>query len=233
MNVASKIYRNDGNPSVLSLVPLAARTVLDVGCGAGDNAAILASRGVAVDGITISVAEAETSATACRRVIVHDLERGLPLGLAESYDCCLCSHVLEHICWPEQLLYDILRVLLPSNAPLIVALPNFLFVKERLRLLHGDFHYEPSGLWDETHFRWYTYSGGRKLLETHGFDVLHSSASGVCPLRPIRRLAPRLAKKFDAVVCRLWPGLFGLQFIYVARPKMNFSRNDDRACAFR
>ncbi len=223
MNVASKIYRNAGNPQVLSLVPLGARSVLDVGCGAGNNAAILAIRGVAVDGITLSASEAETAAVVCRRVIVHDLERGLPVDLAKSYDCCLCSHVLEHICWPEPLLYDIKRILVPSNGLLIVALPNFIFLKQRLRILVGDFRYEASGLWDETHFRWYTFASGKEMLEAQGFEVLQAYASGYCPLGLIRRIAPKLAGKFDSWVCRVWPGLFGWQFLYVARPKKEAS----------
>lgn len=190
-----------------------------MGCGAGDNASILMQRGATVDGITLSAEEAHVAAAVCRKVVVHDLEKGLPLDLADSYDCCLCSHVIEHLCWPGPLLADVNRLLSPSNGLLIVALPNFLFVKQRYKILRGDFYYERSGLWDETHFRWYTFVTARQLIESAGFEISHASATGYLPLGPIRKAVPKIAQILDLWVSRRWPGLFGWQFLYVARPK--------------
>lgn len=222
-SVAKKVYHNNINHAVLALVPNDAHAILDVGCGAGVHAKELNGRGHRVDGVTLSEDEADLARVFCANVWIHDLEAGLPSGISSQYNCALCSHVLEHICWPDHLLDDLRRVLLPTNGLLIVALPNFIFVKQRLQILRGDFHYERSGLWDETHFRWYTFASGREMLESHGFEVIHASANGYCPLGPIRRIAPKLATKFDSWVCRVWPGLFGWQFLYVARPKKGAS----------
>ena len=42
----SRIYFNSGNPALLNLLAERYQRVLDIGCGAGDNAAIVKSKGV-------------------------------------------------------------------------------------------------------------------------------------------------------------------------------------------
>ena len=44
LSVAEKVYHNRGNADVVALVDRSARKVLDVGCGAGDNAVLLRQR---------------------------------------------------------------------------------------------------------------------------------------------------------------------------------------------
>lgn len=41
---AERVYANAGNPPVLALLEGAVQRVLDVGCGAGDNAALIKRR---------------------------------------------------------------------------------------------------------------------------------------------------------------------------------------------
>src|ERR1019366_3704813 len=209
ISVTDKIYSNGGNPEVLSMIPAGTRAVLDVGCGAGDNAAALAARGVVVDGITLSKDELMMSRRVCRDVKLHNLEQGLPAGLAADYDCAICSHVLEHICWPDHLLSDLAQLLRPRGGVLIIALPNLLYYKNRWRLLQGHFDYAESGLMDNTHFRWYTFNTARQLLERNGFIVEQALGDGSIPLWPFRRLlGKRVAKGIDRMATRAWPGLF-------------------------
>lgn len=42
-----RVYQNAGNPALLELLGDRAKTILDVGCGAGDNAALLGYRDTA------------------------------------------------------------------------------------------------------------------------------------------------------------------------------------------
>jgi 2-polyprenyl-3-methyl-5-hydroxy-6-metoxy-1,4-benzoquinol methylase len=134
MTAAEKVYKNLGNAEVTCRVGSPPAEVLDIGCGAGDNAERLDAAGFTVDGITLSQVEADLAARVCRRVVVHNLEAGLPDLGDQRYDCCLCSHVLEHICWPGPLLAGVRERLRP-NGRLIVALPNLLQYKYRWRLL--------------------------------------------------------------------------------------------------
>ncbi|MFA7342820.1 MAG: class I SAM-dependent methyltransferase [Terrimicrobiaceae bacterium] len=214
-----KSYKNDGNAAVLRRVPATVGTVLDVGCGAGDNARILKAAGKVVDGITLSASERDEASKFCRGVVIHNLEQGLPAGLSGSYDLVLCSHVLEHICWPNKLLHDIRDRLVPGGL-LVVALPNMLFYKNRWKLLAGRFEYEESGLMDNTHFRWYTFASAQRLLASSGFEVVTAEAEGSFPI-PFRRslFSRALTRPVDAWASSAFPGLFGYQMVFTARPQ--------------
>lgn len=217
--VREKTYQNRGNPQVLNALGSGVNSVLDVGCGVGDNARLLAERGIVIDGITLSKEEAEQARTVCRNVWVHDLESGLPEEVGETYDAVICSHVLEHICWPEAVLAGIWRLLHPDGR-LIVALPNILHVKNRLSIAFGRFEYTQSGLMDNTHFRFYTFRSASELLRCNKFDVLDAQAYGYLPLPRLRRCLPELSAKLDRLLCQKLPGLFGIQFVYVAQPSV-------------
>jgi 2-polyprenyl-3-methyl-5-hydroxy-6-metoxy-1,4-benzoquinol methylase len=220
-SVQAKVYKNDGHPQVLALVPNEARTVLDLGCGAGDNARALADRGMIVDGVTLSQQEARVASQFCRSVSVHNLEEGLPTGLADSYDVVLACHVLEHICFPEKVLAD-LGAKIANGGLFIVALPNLLNHRYRLRLLAGVFEYEEGGIMDNTHFRWYTYVSAKRMLERNGFDVLQSFAVGHFPFLGVRKFVPRGIETWvDNSVTAKFPGLFGHNLIYVSRKKQS------------
>ena len=56
-----RVYKNEGNAPLIAQLDDNVREILDVGCGAGDNAALIRSRlpGCRIHGITKSVAEFE------------------------------------------------------------------------------------------------------------------------------------------------------------------------------
>lgn len=212
-----KLYANKGNQAVLALVKGVKATILDVGCGAGDNARILSAEGHVVDGITLS----ETEALACREIMrnvyVYNLELGIPEELSESYDFILCSHVLEHIVYPQAVLKG-MHSLLKENGRIIVALPNVMQYRSRIKLLLGDFNYEESGIWDYTHVRWYTFRSAIKLLEDNGFVVEKGFVDGDIPFLTLFRFVPyNIRKLIYKMLTTISKGLFGGQMIYVAR----------------
>src|SRR5260221_1101481 len=215
---AEKICVNNGNLDILSLVEGDKKYILDVGCGNGANAHLLASRGHIVDGISISESELATARPYLHRYWLHNLEQGLP-DLAEgSYDVVICSHVLEHIGYPDKLLTDIRRML-KNGGHLIVALPNLLFYKSRLELMKGNFRYEETGIWDYTHLRWYTFDSAKKLLEDKGFIIEVATVTGELPLNGLwKRIMPAaLRAQIFRCLKRLSHGFFGYQLLYKAR----------------
>jgi SAM-dependent methyltransferase len=221
MNITNKIYASDSNSSVINHVPTSAKRILDIGCGAGGNAKALNHLGKNVDGITISEAEAEEAKKYCANVYLHNLETGLPNQVNGEYDAVICSHVLEHLCYPQALLKDIRNILAPGGT-LIVALPNILYLKNRLDLFFGNFEYTDGGTMDSTHFRWYTFKSGNQLLTKNDFDVYKSTVSGHLPMPFLRRFIPKyIREKLDLIVCKLWPGLFGHELIYLAHAEVS------------
>lgn len=220
--VANKNYKNTGNNSVLNSIPSDAKIVLDIGCGAGDNARMLKYKGIIVDGITLSHEEAELAKEYCRKVIIHNLEYGLPAELIENqYDAIICSHVLEHICWPEKLLADTLKIVSRSKCYLIVALPNIMEYRYRIELVKGNFNYTETGAMDTTHFRWYTFTTGRDLLLKNGFTEVNAWVDISLPLKSIvGKILPLSFQNFlKKVLFRISPGFFGGQLLYKASIK--------------
>jgi len=213
--VAEKIYRNAGNLPLLDLLPVGGGRALDCGCGAGDNARILRSRGWRVTGITLSEDEQRLAAEHCERVFVADLEEPLPDAIGVGYDAVVLSHVLEHLVAPERLLRRVKNLLSPSGV-VVVALPNVLFYPVRLRALLGRFDYASDGIMDATHVRFYTFESGLALLRENGFEVLKALAEGGFPLWKLRRHLPAsLVERIDQEACRRRPGLFGRQSLYL------------------
>lgn len=215
-HVENKVYVNAGNAEVLRVVPLHVSTVLDVGCGAGGNARVLAQQGKIVDGITLSEDEAKVVAPSMRHVWIYNLENGLPPAVQpEAYDCVICSHVLEHIVYPEKLLSGI-RACLRPNGVVVVALPNLLYHWHRLDLLRGRFEYSTEGTMDNTHVRWYTFTSAQKLLAKHGFRVDDAFVEGRFPIPGVRRYIPEKVRlRLDQWGGHKFPGLCGYQMIFV------------------
>lgn len=208
-------YAGD-NPALLQLLPPGPLTVLDVGCGRGESARRLKNAGHVVDAITWRRDEAEAAALHCRQIVLWDLNSGLPPLADASYDIVLCSHVIEHIAYPEALLRDIHRVL-KANGHLLVAIPNLLFWIDRLKLLRGQWNYEASGTFDSSHLRWYTRESMTALLDSHGFAIESFVADGWIALPGLRYLiGSRLRRKVNQTFCRWFPGLFGQQLLFRA-----------------
>lgn len=215
-SAAEKVYANSGNLEVLSKVPEDAKKILDIGCGAGDNARQLMREDRTIIGLTLSEDEAKIAGEFCDRVIVANVEQGLPEPMS-GVDVAICSHILEHICFPEKLLAGVRQSLSP-NGRLIVALPNLMWYRTRFRILMGRFEYEPHGIMDNTHFRWYTFKSAQRMLEQNGYVVESAHAKGDLPLGPIRRLLPKSWFVFpDKLACRVFPGLFGFQMVFCVR----------------
>jgi SAM-dependent methyltransferase len=145
-----------------------------------------------------------------RNVYVYNVERGLPSDITGKYDVIILSHVLEHICYPQQLLKDIHKILNPGGF-LIIALPNLMHFRSRWQLMKGNFEYQEYGIWDYTHFRWYTYKSGKKLLEDAGYKVEKSDVSGEIPFEPkLKKVIPEGPRKgMYRFLKKISPGLFG------------------------
>ncbi len=210
-----KIYSNSGNRDVLDLVPASAKHILDIGCGDGSNAKLLVKQGCIIDGITISETEKAEAQKVMRNVLVHNAENGLPFEGEQLYDVVICSHVLEHICYPARLMDDIYRVL-KNDGVLIVALPNLMHYGSRWQLIKGNFNYKNAGIWDYTHFRWYTFKTAQGLFKEHGFLIDTATVTGEVPLNSIfKKLLPaKLNQFFYSLLIKISKGFFGYQLLY-------------------
>jgi 2-polyprenyl-3-methyl-5-hydroxy-6-metoxy-1,4-benzoquinol methylase len=217
-HIKEKSYHNARKKDVLNCLKIPGK-VLDVGCGGGDLAKVLHASGFQVDGITISNIELIESLPYLRAGYLFDLENGLPQEvLGEQYDYVVCAHVLEHICYPEKLLNHI-HSCLAKDEILIVALPNLFHYKSRWELVKGNFNYTPSGIWDNTHFKWYTFLTGQKLLERNGFAITYQTVTGDLPGNSFfsKIFSRKISLSIYNSLKQISHGLFGYQLLYTAR----------------
>ena len=213
----SLTYKNDGNISLLDLLPPLPGKVLDCGCGAGDNARILQERGWHVTGVTIDPNEMEAARQFCEAIYLCDLENGLLPDISTKFDAILASHVLEHLAAPERLLQDVRQRLNPEGV-LAVALPNIAHYRQRILRLRGCFDYTETGQLDRTHLRFYTYGTAMQLLERNGFELVYAGVHGSLPWWKARQFVyASVIDRVDKWAVHRRPNLLGHQSLLIAR----------------
>jgi 2-polyprenyl-3-methyl-5-hydroxy-6-metoxy-1,4-benzoquinol methylase len=188
--------------------------VLDVGCGAGRLARHLREKGAVVTGIERHPEAAKRARRYCERVVEADLERPPFLDAGDRFDVIICADVLEHLAYPDAAL----RALSPHVAPggsFLISLPNVAHYKIRWRLLRGRFDYEPWGIMDQSHLRFFTRKSARELLESCALRAEVVDAVYGVPLGRLRRYWARMPE----VVGRLAPELFAIQWIFRAETR--------------
>lgn len=98
--------------------------VLEVGCGRGVGAALLAEAAAGVTGVDLSPASIGDAVGECGGSVEFregDL-RGLPFGDGE-FDCAVCFEALVRVAEPEKGLDELQRVLKPGGL-LLLSVPN-------------------------------------------------------------------------------------------------------------
>jgi len=168
-------------PDIVEMVPAEARRILDVGCGTGRVCGAIKQRGqdcycvgLDMDGDALQEAVAQGRIDEHLLVNLDSSEELHWLGY-EPFDCIICSDVLEHLHAPEALLAR-LRALLTDDGVLIVSVPNARNWQVVCQLIEGNWHYEPAGLLDRTHLRFYTRRTAEQLLDQCGFVLTRQKA---------------------------------------------------------
>lgn len=222
--MAGQVYRFKVGPYsshgiLLAALPAegAGKSLLDVGCGDGYLAEILAGRGYKVTGVEKRGGYSDRFPAAVR-LVEADLEGGLP-PLPETYDYVMCADILEHLRRPEDLLAQLRSVLKPGGV-LIASLPNSGNFYFRMNVLLGRFPQAAGGLFDRTHVRFYMWKGWRMLFENAGFRItwvrptsipFELLAGNSAPVRAVERVYYQIA--------RLWKALLAYQFVLTAIPE--------------
>ena len=95
------------------------KRVLDLGCGTGGYLEYFGKGSVGIDASTYNLRRCKEKGL---KAISHDLNKKLPLP-SGSFDCVFCSHTLEHVDSPINLLREINRVL-KKDGTIIIGLPT-------------------------------------------------------------------------------------------------------------
>jgi glycosyltransferase involved in cell wall biosynthesis len=196
--------------------------LLDVGCSDGRFGELVRQVGHQVTGV--DMIKHEGVGERLDGFVEADLNKGLPGEVGGSYDCVVAADVLEHTVAPEQLLADIAERLAPGGV-ILVSVPNFAHWYPRARVAAGRFDYDQRGLLDRGHVRFFTRRSFERLVADCGLSVISRTVVG-SPIedvldrggRSAARWLLRLAASVDRAATRVWPTMFGYQFLYQLRP---------------
>lgn len=170
-------YENP-RPDVQSMVPRAARRILDLGCSSGAlGAGLRATAPREIVGLELDPVYAERARARLDRVEVVDLEELLATPgsarelVGDGFDCVVAADVLEHLREPWTALSTAVALLRPGGA-VVVSLPNVRYWETFWTLArHGTWPRREAGIFDATHLRWFTLGDAMNLLEDAGAPI--------------------------------------------------------------
>jgi SAM-dependent methyltransferase len=169
-------------PPLLALIAPPKQTrLLDLGCGNGSLSQQLALLGYEVVGIENSASGIQAARMAvieCQfiQASIYDL----PAELDHSFDLVISVEVIEHLCYPRELLRAAKRCLKPGGQ-LILTTPYHGYWKNLAIALCGktDQHFNP--LWDSGHVRFFSTATLTQLLREEGFSDMRLKFAGRFP----------------------------------------------------
>lgn len=208
-------YYSGQRDDILPFIPRTCRRLLDVGCGEGAfGAAVRNQFGAEVWGVDPTdrvAARARANLDYFSQTAFPSPQSELPL---KYFDVVTFNDSLEHLPDPKPALAAA-REVLKSDGSLICCVPNVRYI-ENLRhlLIEQDWRYEPQGIRDYTHLRFFTKRSVVRTVEEAGFRV--TSVTGIHPyywigrsLRPLMRIVGRWVEDMN------FP-----QFVVIAMPRI-------------
>jgi methionine biosynthesis protein MetW len=192
--------------------------ILDVGCGTGVVMEIIKTQTSSV------VTGIEPDANRVKMAIERGLNvyKGyLSLEFIKehgSYDYIVFADVIEHLSNPAEIIIMAKQGLKPGGS-ILASVPNIAHWFVRIDLLFGRFDYQDSGIMDATHLRWFTSKTIRQFFERLGFEIsafeytINIALPDYNKRIPWRWLTVKWRRRLAGNLAKLWPNLFGCQFI--------------------
>ena len=169
-------YRVHSNTAAAKIVRMVGndKRVLELGPGPGAITRLLHENGCRVTALEVDPNAIEIVSQYCDQVLSCDLNASdWPSSLAAqgSFDAIVAGDVLEHLYDPWATLQK-LPPLLSDGGCIILSLPHIGHIGAISSLLNGDFEYQPWGLLDKTHIRFFGVNSIQKLLEGGDLKII-------------------------------------------------------------
>lgn len=202
----------------LSRLPLAGKHGLDLGFGCAAIASVLCEKGTRLDGIDRDPRAIAESGHLFEHAALADLNRPDAIPFAGRYDIVLAADVLQFLVDPEDFLSR-LKTHTAKGGLLVVALPNFLNVSPRIKILFGCFPLHHRGILEERALHFYSLESMKRLVSRAGWKIVAKDVTSL----PFPLLFPVLRRKVFRPLLwllrgltRLCPGLFAYQGLLFA-----------------
>lgn len=171
-NKKTDLYAKGINQYIVDLVE-PGKTILDVGCGSGKTGEYLKKEKKAiVVGVDISRPAIEQAKKVLDEAYCLDIEKEAFPFAENRFDIIICGDVLEHLIDPLEMLLK-LKKYMKSDGYILLSIPNVANIIIRFNLFLGKFNYQPSGILDETHLRFFTLKTVRAMLGKAGLAVVY------------------------------------------------------------
>ncbi|MGH7691376.1 MAG: class I SAM-dependent methyltransferase [Candidatus Dormibacteria bacterium] len=150
--------------------------VLDIGCAAGGlDLALERGSKCRVLGIDLDPEAVAAARARGLEAIVGDVTAA-PLNQLvgdRRFDVVVLADVLEHLIHPSALLAKVAEVLRPEGV-VLASFPNITHVDVQLMLAQDEWRYEPTGILDHTHLRFFTLASFSEMAAEAGFRTAAS-----------------------------------------------------------
>ncbi|MEZ5615214.1 MAG: class I SAM-dependent methyltransferase [Rhodocyclaceae bacterium] len=150
------------------------RRVLELGSGPGSITRHLKDNGCRVTALELDGDAIAIVGEFCERVIpcdLNDTEWPRLLSDAGQFSAIVAGDVLEHLYDPWATLQK-LKPLLAEDGCVVISLPHVAHSAVVACLLTEDFEYQPWGLLDKTHIRFWGLKNIQKLFDEAGFKII-------------------------------------------------------------
>ncbi len=172
-SVKDEGYYNYERREMIEFIPVQARTVLDVGCGAGAfGMALKESRKAEVWGVEINEEAAHSAKERLDLVLTGDIGSIMSDLPYQFFDCAIFNDVLEHLIDPYHILSS-MKAKLSRNGIIVCSLPNIRYYRQLKELLiDKQWQYKEAGILDKTHLRFFTEKSIIDMFRGLDFEIL-------------------------------------------------------------
>ncbi|MBV6632868.1 MAG: methyltransferase domain-containing protein [Alphaproteobacteria bacterium] len=212
-------YYNRVNDDLLIRIPMTAKRVLELGCGAGALGNAFKARNPDVEyvGLELDPDAAEMAKDRLDEVYLFNADKDqLPDEVANGapFDAIIFGDVLEHLYDPWQVVSDFAK-LLSDGGCLMTCIPNVQNWWFMQAVMGRGFEYHSEGLFDRTHLRWFSLQNMIDLFSQAGLRT-----TDVTPRNFILQRGEHSFEKFAQMMAPSLPalGMTPEQFAAKAKP---------------
>lgn len=149
-------------------------TVLEVGAGYGETLNYLKNIKIAENVVGMELFQDTNHSERYQPLvdfIFGDIEKLEVSKYTQKFDVILLPDVLEHL-WTPTIALQKANEMLNKNGFLLVSMPNIRHYSAFFQIfIKGSFKYQPSGIFDYTHARFYCKSDMTQLFENNGWKI--------------------------------------------------------------
>ncbi len=168
-------YPDSARPELVNLVTGAPTRALEIGCHKGAMGAALKAKFPTLHYTGVEI-NPETAAIAAERLDtvvsedLHTLDTDAHPAFAQKFDMLLLADVLEHLYDPWKMLLKTGSLLTP-DAKVYASVPNVRNYWLISELIKGNWTYQPAGLLDVTHIRFFTLRECQRMFAETGYVI--------------------------------------------------------------